>query len=252
MEQLIRTIIIDDEQRARRVLQNMLVKYCPEVEVVSTCSSVPEAIQEIERLTPDAIFLDIEMPEYSGFELLEQLEGIQCDVVFVTAYNQYAIKAFEVSAIDYILKPISIEKLELAVKKLLKSFQHSQIEDRLRILQQNLKAKSPKKMTLPIQGGYEYIKLDEISHINADGSYCEIHFIKGKRIIVSKKMKFFHDLLLSEPNFFRCHRSHLVNLNHINQYQKGSATILMENKLEISVARDKKKELVDLLGRMGV
>ncbi|MCG8574828.1 MAG: response regulator [Flavobacteriales bacterium] len=252
MNKRIRTIIVDDEERARRVLENLLVKYCPDVEVVATCSLVPEAVEKIQLLKPDAVFLDIEMPEYSGFELLEQLEGVECDVVFVTAYNQYAIRAFEVSAIDYILKPISIEKLELAVNKLRKSYDHSQIENRLKLLQQNLESKTPKKLALPIQGGFEYVKLADISHINADGSYCEIYFSNGSRIIVSKKMKFFHDLLANEPNFFRCHRSHLVNINQINLYQKGTATLLMENELDVNVARDKKRELLNLLEKQNL
>ena len=240
-------LIVDDEERARRVLSKLLENYCREVEVVSLCSNVPDAVQKVQELNPDAIFLDIEMPNYSGFELIEQLGDFTCDVVFVTAHNQYALQAFEVSAIDYLLKPVSIEKLEKAVKRLRDNHQNSLIRERFKVLQENLESSAPKRMLIPVIGRNEYVRHDSISHINADGSYCELFLQDEKRVVVSKKLKFFENQLKDNSIFFRCHRSHIVNIDRVKEFQKGACCVVMENGSVISVSRDKKSELLGIL-----
>lgn len=245
--QKLKVIIVDDEERARRVLTGLLEKYCKEVEVVAQCSNVSEAVQSIYALKPDAIFLDIEMPRYSGFELLRQLGEFRCDVVFVTAYDQYAIEAFEVSAIDYLLKPVSIEKLEKAVERLRLNQENSQIRERFRTLQENLRDTYGKKIELPVIGGYEYVKQNKISHINADGSYCEL-FIQGQnRVVVSKKLKFFEELLNDSHSFVRCHRSHIINIHMVTEFHKSTSSVLMEDGSIVSISRDKKALIARML-----
>lgn len=243
MDRKLRAIIVDDEERARRVLNNLLERYCPDVDVVANCAHVSEAILAVEEFKPDAIFLDIEMPEFSGFELIERLGTTQCDIVFVTAYNKYAVQAFEVSAIDYVLKPVSIEKLEQAVEKIKKSHKNSQIGLRLKALEKNLENNDEKRLVLPSKIGYDYIKVNDITHINADGSYCDIYLKDGKRLVVSKKMKFFENKLVGTSNFYRCHRSHIINLDRVRSYRRGNRVVLMENDFEVSVSRDKKGEI---------
>ena len=242
-----RAIIVDDEERARRVLSKLLEKYCHEVEVIALCSNVPDAIHSIHALNPDAIFLDIEMPNYSGFELIEKLGDFTCDVVFVTAHHQYALEAFEVSAIDYLLKPVSIEKLEKAVKRLIENQENALIRERFKILQKNLENTTPKRILIPVIGGNEYVRQDMIIHIDADGSYCELYLQDEKRMVVSKKLKFFEGLLEDSSNFFRCHRSHIVNIEMIREFQKGTCSVIMENGMEIRVSREKKYALLSIL-----
>lgn len=247
MREKLRVVIVDDEARARRVLENLLNRYCKNVEILASFSNVSDAIPEIMTLKPDAIFLDIEMPEFSGFELLNRLGEFSCDIVFITAYNKYAVKAFEVSAIDYLLKPVSIDRLESAVEKLRKSIDNSKIEQRIKVLEKNLEDNENKRLVLNSRDGIDFVKQNEITHINADGSYCQIFLVSEKRIVVSKKLKFIEERLLEGDQFFRCHRSHIVNLNWVKRYVPGAGTLLMENGLELKVAREKKEMCSSLL-----
>ncbi len=241
--QKLKVIIVDDEERARRVLSTLLEKYCHDVEVVAQCADVLEAVQSIRSLQPHAIFLDIEMPRYSGFELLEQLGEFECDIVFVTAYNQYAIDAFNVSAVDYLLKPVSIEKLEKSVKRLHQNFENVQIKERLKVLQDNLAGTVDKKLRFPVTGGSKYVRENLISHINAAGSYSELYIEGENRIVASKKLKFFESLLSDSPNFIRCHRSHIINLFKVKEFHKGESRVVMENGSTVNISRDKKTEI---------
>ena len=160
---MIRAIIIDDEERARRVLEKLLSDYCEDVEVVATCSNVPDAVRKINELNPDVVFCDIEMPDFSGLELLSFFKEVNFELIFATGYSEFAIQAFEMSAIDYLLKPIQIEKLENAVDKLKKKLQHSTMHDRLETLKENLQENVIHKIALPISDGLIFIDVVKIS-----------------------------------------------------------------------------------------
>ncbi len=244
MDKKIKAIIIDDELRARRVLSNMIEEYTPEIEIIGLCENVPKAVLEINKKRPDVVFLDIEMPEYSGFELLDFFREIDFEIIFVTAYSEYAIKAFEVSAIDYILKPVRIDKLENAVKKLKNKVTNklrlSSINKRLDTLKTNLESNDLKKIAIPVAEGLIFIKTDDISFINAEGSYCKIWLSNNTSIFVSKKLKYFEEILINKSNFYRLHRSFLVNIHKIKKYNRRESVVIMENENKIRVSRDKK------------
>ena len=245
MEQKIKAIIIDDEERARRVLSSMIDEYCSDViQIVSQCENVPEGVLEINRKKPDVVFLDIEMSDYSGFELLEFFKDIDFEIIFVTAYNKYALRAFEVSAVDYILKPVRIDKLENAVKKLQDKLLIT-MHDRLELLKTNLQTEKIKKIAVPVSDGLILVKVNEISHIDADGSYAKLHLIDGTNLLVSKRLKYFEDLLSNQENFYRIHRSHLLNIQHVKKYNRHESMITLENNQKIKVARDNKVEFED-------
>ena len=240
MKQKIKAIIIDDEERARRVLSSMLKEYCfDDIEVISQCSNVPQGVLEINRKKPDVVFLDIEMPDYSGFELLEFFKDVDFEIIFVTAYNQYALRAFEVSAVDYILKPVKIDQLENSVKKLKKKLLLT-MHDRLEVLKTNLQTNKIKKITVPVSDGLILIKTNEISHIDANGSYSILHLIDGSNMLVSKNLKYFNELLSNQDNFYRIHRSHIINVEYIKKYNRHESNITLENNQKIKVARDSK------------
>lgn len=242
----IKAIIIDDEERARRVLSSMLEEYCSDVEVVSLCNNVPQGVLEINRKKPDVVFLDIEMPDYSGFELLEFFKDVDFEIIFVTAYNKYALRAFEVSAVDYILKPVRIDQLENAISKLQNKLRLTMV-DRLELLKINLQSERIKKIAVPVSDGLILIKVNEISHIDADGSYSTIFLVDGSNMLVSKKLKYFEDLLSNQNNFYRIHRSHLINIEYVKKYNRHDSEISLENNQRIKVARDNKVAFEELI-----
>lgn len=245
MEKL-KAIIIDDEERARRVLSSILEEYCSDdIEVISDCENVPMGVLEINRKNPDVVFLDIEMPDYSGFELLEFFKEVDFEIIFVTAFNKYAVKAFEVSAVDYLLKPVKIDQLEAAVGKLKEKLNYLSMYDRLELLKTNIETEKIKKIAVPVSDGFVLIKIDEISNIDADGSYSRLHLIDGTNMLVSKKLIYFEDLLSNQVNFFRTHRSHLINLAMVKKYSRHESEVVMENKHRIKVAREKKVTFED-------
>ena len=153
MENKLQAIIVDDEAKARRILETFLAEFCPEVSVVAVAEDVPQAVKAIRKLNPDVVFLDIEMPGYNGFQLLEFFEEIQFEIIFTTAYSEFALKAFQVSAIDYLLKPIQIDQLTKAVEKLTKIKGNSLIRERIETLQANLEENKIKKIVVPLSDG---------------------------------------------------------------------------------------------------
>ncbi|MEL6656647.1 MAG: LytTR family DNA-binding domain-containing protein [Bacteroidota bacterium] len=250
MSKKIKAIIIDDEERARRVLHTTLAKFCPTIAVVAECKDVPQGVQQINIHRPDVVFLDIEMPEYNGFELLDFFRSVDFEIIFVTAYNEHALRAFEVSAVDYLLKPIRIDQLEQAVQKLTKKLQSATMHDRLEVLKENLQGKQLQKITVPIAEGLLFIKVREISHINAEGAYSKLWLTDGSNLLVSKKLKYFEENLSDVPFFFRVHRSHLINVHMIQMYNRRESMLILENQQRIKVSRDNKVLLEEYLKRI--
>ncbi len=250
MEEKITCIIVDDEARARHTLASLITEYCPEVEIIDQCDNVPAAVISINKSKPNVVFLDVEMPEYSGFELLDFFRDIDFEIIFVTAYAEYAIRAFEVSAIDYILKPVQIDNLQAAVKKALTKKKNSNIQQRLELLKIAHQGEQITKIALPMGDGLLFINIADLVVLEADGSYTTVYMNDGSKIVVSKKLKFFEDLLENRTGFYRPHRSFIININFIKKYIRGESILIMDNNVQVSVSREKKSEFDTLLKQL--
>jgi two-component system LytT family response regulator len=227
---MIRAIVIDDEKPSREVICNYLIEFCKEVEVVATASSIKTAYKAIRKFSPDLVFLDIEMPDGKGFDLLKMFDKIEFHIVFVTAYSEHAVKAFRCNAADYLLKPIKIDELQAAVEKVKKSGHINSESGRMGELLKNLMGSGNLQPTIVIPHikGFEILKITELIMCKADG-YCTIFYLTGnKRVISSKNLKHYEELL-TEYNFIRVHHSYLVNLNHVSGYTKQGEIILTED-----------------------
>lgn len=247
MDQKIKAILIDDEERARNTLKKLLADFCPEVEIVAEAANVPDGVLVINQHRPQLVFLDIEMPDYNGFELLSFFRDVDFEIIFVTAYNDYALKAFEVSAIDYLLKPVDIDKLKLSVTKVQQKLKFFDMQPRLDLLKESFRTEQFSKIALPVADGLLFVDVTEIELLEADEAYTHVFLKNGSSVLVSKKIKFFEEVLSSRPNYFRCHRSHIVNINFLKKYGKGEGSLLLENGKTIYVARERKADFEQLL-----
>jgi two-component system LytT family response regulator len=244
---MIKAIIIDDEEGARITLNALLNEYCNDIEVISLQSNVPDGVIAINKLEPDLVFLDIEMPDYNGFELLNFFKNPTFEIIFVTAYNEYALRAFEISAIDYLLKPVEIYSLQMAVEKAKQKKIQSTIQQQLELMKLSFQGEEIKKIALPMSNGLLFVEVVDIILFEADRAYTNVFLKNGSRITVSKSMGIFEDILSNRPIFFRPHRSHLININYIKKYFRGESTIIMENDKEVSISRERKQEFEGLL-----
>jgi two-component system LytT family response regulator len=250
----LKTIIIDDAGKARRLLFLMLSEHVPNVEVLGEASNVDDALKLIRMHRPDFILLDIEMPGKSGIELVEFLiaEKTDCQVIFTTAYNDYAIKAFRLAAVDYLLKPINEEELVQAIEKVKQQQNLFEADKRLQVLSQNINSRNPNMLCIPVLNGYEYIPIKEIEYIEASGSYADISLTNGKTKTVSKNLKYFEDILQHFIQFYRVHRSCLINLEHLQMYSKSeSGTVILKSGKKVSLSRERKAEFLDMLKKYG-
>ncbi|HRG00093.1 MAG TPA: response regulator [Bacteroidia bacterium] len=243
----INAILIDDEERARNTLSSLLLNYCPEISILATCSNVPDGVLAINKHKPDVIFLDIEMPDYNGFEMLGFFREIDFDIIFVTAYSEYAVKAFEISAVDYILKPIDIDQLKNSVEKLKQKKLHSQMQEQIELLKDSYRGDDIRKIALSMSNGLTFVEVSDIVLLEADGAYTTFYLKDGQKFLVSKKLKFYEDILSNRSYFFRTHRSYFINVNFIKTYSRSENAILMENDFSVTISRDRKQEFETLL-----
>jgi two-component system LytT family response regulator len=250
---MIKAVIVDDEELGRNMLSNLIRKYCPDVTIVGTASSVKEAKKVIEEVNPSLVFLDIEMPGGSGFELLEQLNKPSFSVIFTTAYNQYAVKAFKYSAIDYLLKPINIEELTNAVQKLSSAGSKNNMQSSLQHFIEsynNSGVSKSNKVALPTQEGLVFIDISDIVRCEADGKYTYCYISGGKKLYSTRSLKDFEEQLI-QFGFCRIHHAHLVNLNHIKNYTKGDGgQVTMANGDCVTVSKRKKEEFLNRLNKI--
>jgi two-component system, LytTR family, response regulator len=244
----ITTILIDDELSSLQNLQQKLLEFCPDVKIVATTQKPEEAILLIQQHKPDVIFLDIEMPRMNGFRMLEEIDDLDFDIVFTTAYNHYAVDAIRISAFDYLMKPIAIKDLQNAVDRLAKQ-QQLRTKDKLGVLKnvlQNTKSQD-EKIVIPTSEGMEFITINTILHIESSSNYSKIYFVDGKNILVTKLLKDFEEILLPY-RFYRIHNSHLINLKYIEKYIKGDGgQVKLSNGAIIDIARRKKEEFLKLI-----
>lgn len=255
---LIKSVIIEDEEKGRKLLLNLLLNYCPQVEVLAMADSLKTGLEAIHQYHPHLIFLDIIMPDESGFELLDHIKDMDIEVIFTTAYDQYAIKALRFSALDYLLKPIDINELQEAVNKVERKLDERQDQtvqnEKLNVFLEN-KATLPHKMKLglPTQNGINFVTIEEILFCKAEGNYSIIKFTRNNgHDIVTRTLKELEELLV-EFNFCRVHRSYLINLSHIKEYRRinhsaemdgDGGCVIMANEAKIPVSREKRKMLL--------
>jgi two-component system, LytTR family, response regulator len=242
MNEKLATLIVDDEPDAVNFISSIIREYCPRLEIIGTASSANEGIKIILERQPELVFLDVEMPHGSGFDLLARFPEKTFDVIFITAFNHYAIKAIKFSAVDYMLKPININEFIEAVEKVLhKRLSTSNRNTDYSALLENLRSPLPSKLAIPTSDGMEYLKTNEIIRIEADRSYSWF-FLKDKRkILVSKNLKEYQELL-SDQHFFRPHNSHLINLEHVKKYirHEGGA-IEMDDGCQVPLSKPRKE-----------
>lgn len=235
----INAIIVDDERRARNVLSSLLERCCPEIKVLAECSNVPDAVDEINRSHPDIVFLDVQMPNYAGYEIVNFFDEINFEIIFVTAYDQYAIKAFELSAIDYLIKPINRIRLAEAVDKLKGKLKERKQLSEYTVLLETMKEKEFKQIVIPELGDRRILKLNTIVAFEADGAYSKIHLEGGQSITVSKTLKYFESILSEDTAFFRSHRAWVINLAHLEHYNKTARLINLGDNVVAKISRTK-------------
>ncbi|MBA3682216.1 MAG: response regulator transcription factor [Bacteroidetes bacterium] len=246
---MIKAIIVDDEEKSRVTLKNLVALYCPNVVILELCDSVNAALLAIEKETPDLVFLDIEMPFHNGFTLLEKIKDPTFEVIFTTAYDHYAIKAIKFSAMDYLLKPIDSDELKNAVSKIeTKANASTKTLPDFELLLSNLKVKGNNaKVAVPTFEGLQMISVSEIIKCTADESYTHIALTNNTKITVSRILKEYEELL-SDFNFLRVHNSCLINLIHVSKYIKGDGGyVVMVDGSSVEVSRRKKNELISKL-----
>ena len=245
---MINAIIIDDEKNALEVLQMQMQQFCSEVNIMATANSGLKGIEAIKKHQPDLVFLDIEMPHKNGFDVLNETRGMNYNVIFTTAYDQFAIKAFKFSAIDYLLKPIDILELQQAVEKARSRKGSINLEEKINILFSQLEhtgMKSTNKIALPVGDALQFMEPDEIIRCESESNYTHIFLTNGKKITLAKTLKEVEENIEGNP-FFRIHQSHLVNMNHINKYIKGDgAYVIMKDGTHIGISRNKKESFME-------
>ncbi|MDA3891440.1 MAG: LytTR family DNA-binding domain-containing protein [Salinivirgaceae bacterium] len=247
---MIKAVIVDDELDAIESVKLLLNENFSNITIVGTAQSVADAECVINSSNPDIVFLDIEMPDGNGFDVLERIPNRNFSVIFITAYNQYAIKAFKYSAIDYILKPIDITDFLNAVGKYSENVLHSpQVEDKIDVLLENINGKKPEKIALSTSESIEFVKITDIIQIEAEGSYSTLKFIDQTELVVSKNLGEFESLLEDHP-FYRPHQSHLINLQHVKKVTRMGNEIVMDDGSIAFLSRRKKNQFMELMSTL--
>lgn len=235
-------IVVDDEINAQQLLQAMLQQAHPEIELKALCGDIPSTVKAIKKHRPRLVFLDIELPGYSGLELLDffHAEEIDFEIIFTTAYNHYAVDAFKLSAVDYILKPIDQDELSAAIERFKGRLQNHQ---KYRVLAQNLSSDPASSLAVSTVQSMLFLKLQDILFLKGDGAYTRIFTQDGQEILSSKNLKYYQDSLQNIAYFMRCHKSYIVNLRQVKEYVKSSGGyILIEPNHQILLSSDKKEE----------
>lgn len=246
---MIKAIIIDDEQNCVDALKADIIKYCSNVDICATCTTAKEGILTIRKLKPRLVFLDVEMPWMNGFELLEMLDRIDFCIIFTTAYDKFAAKAFRISAVDYLLKPVDSNDLQIAVKKAQEKILASEGAVNIENLLHNIKQPAQQqKIAFPKREGYEFIAAENILYCHAEGAYTNIYLTNGKKLLVSKTLGDIEEMLPHEI-FIRIHHSTIVNINSVTHYIKtDGGYVVMNTNEKLMVSKARKEVLLERLG----
>jgi two-component system LytT family response regulator len=243
-----KAIIVDDEKHCRESLQSMLQMYCPDIQVMDTCADGLSAIMAIERHSPDILFLDIEMPRMNAFDLLQQLDTINFEIIFTTAYDQYAIRAIKCSALDYLLKPVDAEELKIAVERVRSRPRHKMEKEQIQQVVNNMSDTAQHDFRLIIatlEGNY-FLLPDEIMYCEGNDNYTHFHLTKGRKLVSAKTLKEYEEMLTGQ-GFLRIHKSWLVNLKFAVKFSKANSTLIMEDYTALEVSRRKKEAVINAL-----
>ncbi|MCO6499804.1 MAG: response regulator transcription factor [Vicingus serpentipes] len=246
---MVTAVIVDDEKKSREVLKRLIEESQVDVIVLGEASSVEEGVEVINKELPQLVFLDVEMLDGTGFNLLEKFDKVEFKVIFTTAYDKYAIKAFKYSAIDYLLKPIDIEELENAVVKAKNSMDIEMFNDaQIKVLLNNIKEEETnKRITITSASRMDFVNLNEVVCCRANGSYTEVLLLNNKKIMASKPLKHFDTMFTDSPNFIRVSKSHIISLKHVTSYKKDTDVIVLEDGIEVDLSRRRKKEFLKML-----
>lgn len=247
-----KVLIVDDERKARSVLRILLEENCSNVSEILEANDLLSAVDIIKKETPQLVFLDIEMPEHSGLEIIDFIDrdAYNFEIIFVTAYNEYAIQAFQLSAIDYLLKPVRPSKIKEAVDKAVKQIGRNELFVRLEELKKSFNTQKLKKIALPFSNGIKFVDFEDIIMLEAEGMYTKITTINSE-LLVSKPLKHFVELLKTQTTFYKTHRSFLINLKFIKEYiKKDGGYIIMNTNKTVSISREKKEEFLSLVSFM--
>lgn len=237
----IKALIIDDELSARNVLSRLLELSYPNIEIIATADNLSDGVELIEKNLPDLVFLDVEMPNYAGYEIVRFFDEINFHIIFVSAYNQYAINAFEINAVDYLLKPIERPRLKQAIDKIVAKMEQNNIESNYTALLDKLNTKKNQTIALSEAGSRHLVNVNSIIAIGAQGEYSEI-YTENKKMLVSKNIGTLEKELMNQELFIRIHKSWIINKSHIVSYQKGSNTVCLNNNIIAKVSRSQKEE----------
>ena len=241
--QKIKSVIVEDELAARAVLKNYLSKYCPQVEVVGEAQNIKEAVPMLHELQPQLVFLDVEMPFGNAFDVLEACKDVQFETIFVTAFSEYSLKALNQSAAYYLLKPISIEELIIAVNKVHQQILNNEIFNRNKIIFENFRETKPEKqqVILPTLEGFDVVKMEDIIRLRGNGNFTDLYLNNGSKKMVCRFLKHFSEIL--PLPILRVYKSHIINMNFVKSYNKGGYITLYDDS-EIEVSSTYKEEFV--------
>lgn len=243
-----RTLIVEDEPLPLQALKSQIQNYCPNLEVVAEAQSVSEALAAIQTHAPELVFLDIHLHEGTAFDLLDQLESHAFHIIFITAYEEYALKAFQYNAAHYLVKPLIPDQLEEAVGRIHQKM--GPVSEIKRFMELFQAQKKPDRIAIPSVSTITYVELADILHLQSDASYTQIHLSSGKHLLSTRPLKSF-DELLSDNGFCRVHRSHLVNLTKIAEYRKGeSDALILSGGTSIEVSRKKRSEILRAISQV--
>jgi two-component system LytT family response regulator len=246
--QKIKSVIIEDEQAAREALKSYLQKYCPQIELIGEAHNSKDGIKNIHDLKPQLVFLDVEMPYGNAFDVLEDCKDIYFETIFVTAFSEYSLKALNLSAAYYLLKPVSIEELILAVNKVQQHIQNQEILNRNKIIIDNYRNKSTEaqQIILPTLEGFEVAKTSDIIRLKGNGNFTDIYFTDGAKKMICRFLKHF-DEILDKP-FLRIHKSHIINMDYVKSYNKGGYVTLRDDS-EIELSTTYKAQFLNEFGK---
>lgn len=243
----LKTVLIDDEKDSLEFIARIITDYCHELNIAGFASSALEGIKLIQKVQPDLVLLDVQMPSGNGFDILEALPERVFDVIFITAYDKFAIRAIKINAIDYILKPVSPSELIGAVKKVMeKRNLGTNLKGNFTVFKDNLEAEIPQKLAISTSFGLEYLTIKDIIRIEADGRYSEIHLTDGNKLVVAKNLIEFQELLEGN-DFFRIHNSHIINLRYLKLFMRQSLKVKLSDGSVIPISKNKRDMFIEIM-----
>lgn len=242
----IKAVLVEDEQAALVALENYIRKFCPQVQVIGTAQNSKEAIVVLHELQPELVFLDVEMPFGNAFDVLDACQDLQFETIFVTAFSEYSLKALNQSAAYYLLKPVSIEELILAVNKVQQQLKHNQLVNRNQIIVANAKESKPEKqqVILPTLDGFDVVRMEEIVRLRGNGNFTDVYLTDGRKKMVCRFLKHFTEILPFP--FLRIHKSHVININFVKSYHKGTGGyVMLQDGTEVEVSAAYKEQFLE-------